>query len=121
MASNLCLYLARESVGKVDYSEPRPSSRPRDVNSRGSFNTNGLASGQSSIKKVVRSDNRAVFEKFPTMLYPKTLEEHDHAEELKKELQSKHSLLTGIPRIEKQEKDKMIAKVINFDHTNTYE
>ena len=42
-------------------------------------------------------------------------------EELKKELQSKHSLLMGIPRIEKQEKEKMIAKVIEFDHTNTYE
>lgn len=54
------------------------------------------------------------------MLYPRTLDEHDYAKELKKELSEQHSMLKGIPRIDDQERNKMINKVMDFKYDNTY-
>lgn len=92
----------------------------RKISSRGSeFNTDLASSVTSQTHLVKRNDTRQVFEKFPTVLYPKTLKDHDNAKEVMKELMAKHSMIINNPHIDYQEENKMLNQVLNFDHKNT--
>ena len=69
--------------------------------------------------KLPRHDTRPVFEKHGSETYPRTFKDHEQGKTVQAELQAKHSLLEGLPKISVYDQKKMFLNVEQFSVEDT--
>ena len=70
---------------------------------------------------VGRLDPTPVFKQHETVLYPKSLKEHDKSKQVLAELSDKYSLVKDLPKMSLKEQNKKFTKIAEFQYENTYE